>query len=526
MKRLVLGVSVVLVLAAACHAASDAPRAHLDPTAPASTVPHGHTPPTPDAPPDPMLAPESDGGDLGDGGPLDPRIAKLVTYAKSAVSRGAVPGAAFAVVREGKLFWAGGVGTRKLGGTELIDGDTLFRAASMSKMVAAATIESLVQDGSLDTHAPVTRYTTGFYLEDGFDPALLTLDELLSHTAALPDSFPLTCRESTRADWFAHVEMPLWAPPGHVWNYSNTNFTLAGFVAETVAGKPYEQLVADRVFGPAGMTTATFDAASAMRRGNYATGRAIDARGTSYDAALTDISCVAGMPPGGVIASVTDYAHLVETLLAGGGTMLSRERTADMMTPRIDRRDYPTGRYALGLMHDDWRRNVPLIWHGGDVPGFHSELGFLPTENVGVVVMVNGDSTTVGVADAIMTYGLGLFASAPESTVVTRTPVSAWAAYPGVYVDTHGSLGRVAVALSDAGVLTALVSSVDAGVGLRQLAGDTWFFPSPISLTGTFWREDSGVVSYFVTRAGVGARVVEDASSDAGSGDSGGSDRR
>ncbi len=506
-RALVLGGSVLgaWALVSACQKdATDASRTRFEPTAPSGDG-RGHVPGAGQG--DETGFDDAGIGDAGDS--LDPRIAKLVAYAEKQIARAVVPGAGIAVVRNGKLFWAGGVGVKKTGGSDRVTADTLFRAASMSKMVAAATVESLVQDGTLDLKAPITRYTNAVYLQDGFDLASLTLEELLSHTAGLPDGGPLLCRESTRAEWFSHYELPLWSPPGRLWNYSNTNFAVAGFVAETRAGIPYEDLVAERVFGPAGMRTATFDAAAAMR-GDFATGRSTDAQGKAKDVVPTDISCAFTMPAGGVLASVTDYAHFIEAMLAHGGNVISHERADDMMSPRIATRDLPSRTYALGLMRQEWSKGITLVTHGGDVPGYHSELGFLPDENLGIVIMVNGDSSITSAPDNIMTYGLGLFASTPEQVPSLRTDARSWRDYPGSYDDKYGSLGGVFVALSDAGVLTADFAMWDAGGPLRQLATDGWLLPAPISLPATFWREreDAGGATFLVTRAGVGVRAA------------------
>jgi CubicO group peptidase (beta-lactamase class C family) len=73
------------------------------------------------------------------------------------------------------------------------------------------------------------------------------------------------------SDWAAgQSTIPLYAPPGSFWNYSNPNFSLAGLIAERASGLEYHQYMEDRVFGPAGMTSATLLPSDVLAYGDYA----------------------------------------------------------------------------------------------------------------------------------------------------------------------------------------------------------------------------------------------------------------
>src|SRR5207248_8792764 len=124
-------------------------------------------------------------------------------------------------------------------------------------------------------------------------------------------------------------------PPGKVWDYSNRGFAVAGYALEGASGQAYDALATARVLAKAGMKNATFDLAAAMA-GGHAVGWAPDpnnATPTSYEPNAFD--CVGSRPPAGVLATATDYAHFIETLLAGGGSMLSSSSVDTLMTGRV-----------------------------------------------------------------------------------------------------------------------------------------------------------------------------------------------
>jgi CubicO group peptidase (beta-lactamase class C family) len=371
----------------------------------------------------------------------------------------------------------------------------------MSKMIAAATIESLAQDGMIDTSQPVTAYSPDLVLSAPFQASSVKIEHLLSHTSGLPDAAPVGCVQTTLPQWFS-TPRPLWSAPGTIWDYSNTGFAAAGMVVEKITGQPYADVVKSRVFGPAGMTTATFDATAAMTS-DHASGTVLLNGGAMNVIDFNNVHCVFDGPPGGVIASVVDYAHFIETMLANGGTMLHSDRVAAMETGYISTHDAPSRTYAFGLFKQDWVAGQSLYWHDGSLPGYHSELGWLPSDDVGVVVMSNGDPTTGDAPDSVMVQGLVLFGRAPTPTQWT-TPPSDWTLYPGTYVDPYGRLGTVTVTLVGS-TLSATSTGLNVSGAMQQAATDKWSVPGT-ALQGTFWRNGGGTPGFFVTRVGVAVR--------------------
>ena len=111
---------------------------------------------------------------------------QLVQFTQTELQKSHVPGASIAVVLHGKLMFAAGVGKRNLTSGDPVTTSTLFRVASMSKMIVGATAMSLVDEGKLDVNAPITNYLPWFALASGYDATTVTTASLLEHTSGFP----------------------------------------------------------------------------------------------------------------------------------------------------------------------------------------------------------------------------------------------------------------------------------------------------------------------------------------------------
>lgn len=147
-----------------------------------------------------------------------------------------------------------------------VTADTRFPAASVTKMFLAAAAVSLSREGALDLQQPIQRYLPE--LEQGVGHA--TLHQLLTHTSGLGNP-PLCERASDdlRDLQQKYGAAPLWAPPGVVFNYSNLGYSFVALVLERVTGTPFEQVVQQRVLGPAGIPGASFGPDQVAVRGQH-----------------------------------------------------------------------------------------------------------------------------------------------------------------------------------------------------------------------------------------------------------------
>jgi CubicO group peptidase (beta-lactamase class C family) len=438
------------------------------------------------------------------GDPSDPRFEEILSKISDDMSHHGVPGAAIAIVEDGKLAFAAGLGTKKRGEVDPVDATTLFRVDSLSKMVTAATAMSLVEEGKLDLQAPVTTYVP-LSLASPWDPSSITLFDLLTHTSGIPDISVNTTLcptgQGQMSAWFAaNASQSLYSPPTAVWDYTNQGFGVVGWTIETVTGQRFEDVAAARVFAKANMTTATYDVEGVVAsHGNYALGHTTkkSLEPTFYDCAVT-------RPPGGVIANVTDYAHFAETLFANDGSMIAPSSISALETGHVDTDKLPghQDQYGFGLEAIDGYKGVHVVMHTGSDEGYRSVFVTVPASKLAIIIFYNaGAHSPTTVAMQVLDVMLSLQNVAPP--VVTTAP-STWGKYAGTYVDPN-HFGSVSVAFD--GSALSFSTPQTGTVALQQVAGDEFSAVVDESTVDvTFFPAADGTPQWFVTRSGVGAR--------------------
>jgi len=186
---------------------------------------------------------------------------------------------------------------------------------------------------------------------------------------------------------------------GEMFQYSNLLAGAAGFTAGHVLypqleiGAAYDKAMQTEVFDPLGMKATTFDYARASS-GNHSIPHAPDVDGKPARAVSElNYSIIPLRPAGAAWSSVNDMLKYVSMELANGA--LPDGRRYISKGPLLERRaaKVPIGKdavYGMGL-EVDTTYGVPVVHHGGDMVGFHSDMMWLPEQQVGAVVLTNGD---------------------------------------------------------------------------------------------------------------------------------------
>ena len=190
---------------------------------------------------------------------------------------------------------------------------------------------------------------------------------------------------------------------GEVFQYSNLMAAAAGFIggAKAVPGKElgqaFDEAMRTRVFKPLGMTNTTFDFAKALS-GDVAQPHGDDVDGKVVRARMDlNYSVVPVRPAGGVWTSARDLARYVEMELAkgilpGGKRLVSAENLLARYQPNVIVGEDVT--YGMALMVDT-RYGIPVVHHGGDLAGYHSDMIWLPDHGIGAVILTNADSGVI-----------------------------------------------------------------------------------------------------------------------------------
>ena len=291
-----------------------------------------------------------------------------------------IPGVALAVVRGGKVVRATGYGFADLEHQIPVTPETVFKIGSVSKQFLATGIMVLAQDGRLAVDDPVAK----FYPDAPEAWRGITLRHFLTHTSGVLREGPAFDALKVQPDSVvirSAFARPLEFPTGARYQYCNVcYFTLADVIAR-VSGKPWDAFLAERVFGPAGMsatrTTTTTELVPRRARGYaWRDGRYVNA--PEY---------IALRPSGAFLSTVLDLAGWDAAL--DGTRVLTAASRAAMWTP-VRLAAGVTSHYGFGweLGTLDAHRQVE---HGGSLPGFRAHYSRMPEAGLTVIVLTNGD---------------------------------------------------------------------------------------------------------------------------------------
>lgn len=163
-------------------------------------------------------------------------------------------GLTVALAVPGKGFWQADTGFVSLSDQRRVDSATIFYWASVGKTVTAAVIAQLVREKTLRYDDPLSRWYPAIPQAD-----LITVDNLLTHTSGLysfnaDSTFHYATRHYPPDELLAiALAKPSLFGPGEYWSYSNTGYLLLALIAEKTEGKPFAQIVQDRIARPLGL---------------------------------------------------------------------------------------------------------------------------------------------------------------------------------------------------------------------------------------------------------------------------------
>jgi D-alanyl-D-alanine carboxypeptidase len=298
-----------------------------------------------------------------------------------------VPSASLAVVKDGKIAYLQAYGNARLDPQTPATSEMRYSIGSISKQFTAAAILMLAEEGKLSLDDPVSRYVSG--LTRGNE---VTIRELLSHTSGYQDYWPqdyvmpLMLKPVTPngiLDRWARI--PLDFDPGTKWQYSNTNYVVAGVIVEKVSGMPLWTLLGKRVFTPLGMKSIADTNEKALPPN--------DPRGY-FRYALGPLHPAPKEGPGWMFAA-GELAMTAEDLAKWDISIINQSvlkpaSYQEMETVVLLKNGAPT-RYGLGVGVStvDGHR---VLAHGGEVSGFTAENIVLPDDKIAIVVLTNQDA--------------------------------------------------------------------------------------------------------------------------------------
>ena len=327
-------------------------------------------------------------------------VPELDRLAADAMADWRVPGAALAVVQDGKVALAKAYGQRDVEANLPVTTATQFLICSITKSFTATGMALLHNEGRLDWTKPVRDYMPEFRLHDAVATERVTVRDLLCHQSGLP-----------RHDW---VHVPGDRTPAEMlgvmrhlelsrdiraaWQYNNLCYNVAGLLIERLSGQSYEAFTRGRLTDKLGMTVsftledleASADAARAYMMHED----------TRLPAIRLPIRTLAG---GAINTSVADLASWMRLHLGkgefDGERLLPAALIGELHAPRVYNTvpgfaEFGEAHYGLGFQSLSYRGDR-LVSHGGGWPGWGTLMTLVPDFGIGVAVLTNRSPSEV-----------------------------------------------------------------------------------------------------------------------------------
>jgi dipeptidyl aminopeptidase/acylaminoacyl peptidase/CubicO group peptidase (beta-lactamase class C family) len=303
------------------------------------------------------------------------------------------PGAAIAIVRGGQIIWAKGLGVANVETQQAVTPEMLFRIGSTTKMFTAAALVTLAEEGKLRLDEPIGNSVPHLHPQI----AALAAHQLLTHTAGLTDESIMSGLhdESALAAGIRQMdERWLFTTPGSIYSYANPGYWIAGLACEQLAGRPYAEVMDERLFQPLGMVRTTLRPTLAM---TWPLALGHEVRNGQPAVVRPQADNAATWPAGQMYSNVLELARFTTALMddgrLDGKQVLSTAVVKKLSTPYVPRPG-DGGYYGYGLAIGE-ERGVMLWQHGGSRSGYGSTIRMAPEHRVAVIILTNRSGSSL-----------------------------------------------------------------------------------------------------------------------------------
>jgi CubicO group peptidase (beta-lactamase class C family) len=328
------------------------------------------------------------------------------------------------VAQNGRVLLEKGYGYRNAKDKVLNDEKSVFQIGSVTKQFTAAIILKLQEQKKLSVKDKLSKFFPSYPKGDS-----ITIEHLLTHTSGIysytdDDQFMQNevTKPATREKMMAlFKDKPLRFSPGSQWEYSNSGYSLLGYIIEDVTHKSYEQTVRDYIFSPLDMTHSGFDFTH-LAVPTKATGYFILSDKVAEPAPIVDSSV--SYSAGSIYSTVADLYQWHKGFIQE--KIVSRQSKEKAFTP-------VKNKYGYGLFIDSiWGKR--RVSHGGGIHGFNSNLMMIPADDVCIVLLNNAPNPALPViTDALLAIVYNKPYELPKAPVETTIDKNILSQYIGEY---------------------------------------------------------------------------------------------
>lgn len=334
------------------------------------------------------------------------KLAGFDAYMEQTLKDWNTPGAGVGIVVGDKLVFAKGYGYRDYDKKLPYTPKTMHQIASNSKLFTAVAAGMLVEEGKLTWDKPIRESvpTIQFYNDELNNN--VTLRDMLSHRTGVTRHDLIWFKSPfTRKELFEKLKyLEPQEPMRTTFLYNNLMFSAVGQVIELKSGKRWEDFVRERILAPLDMNGTCYTIADMLKQPDY--GVPYREKRDSFELYkipyYEDTEGVA--PAGAVISNIDELSHWLIALMNdgkyNGKQVLPASVLKQTLQPAIGLPNSAgealgywellNPAYGMGRDTASYRGKL-LTFHGGDLPGFHSQVSFMPNDKIGVIVFVISD---------------------------------------------------------------------------------------------------------------------------------------
>jgi CubicO group peptidase (beta-lactamase class C family) len=316
------------------------------------------------------------------------------------------PGLGVGIVVNDKLVFAKGYGYRDYEKKLPFTPKTLSQIASNSKLFTAVAAGMLVEEGKLTWDKPVRDSAPAVQFYNDQLNNNITLRDMLSHRTGVTRHDLIWFKSPfTRKELFDRLKyLEPQEPMRETFLYNNLMFSAVGYIIEQKSGKTWEQFVRERIFTPLDMSSTTYSISDMTQHPDH--GVPFREKRDSFELYkipfYEDTEGVA--PAGAIISNIDELSHWLIALMNDGkyngkqvlpanvlkATMQPAIGLPNTLGEALGYWELLNPAYGMGRQTVSYRGRL-LTFHGGDLPGFHSQVSFMPNDKIGVIVFVIGD---------------------------------------------------------------------------------------------------------------------------------------
>ena len=316
------------------------------------------------------------------------------------------PGIGVGIVVNDKLVFAKGYGYRDYEKKLPFTPKTLSQIASNSKLFTAVAAGMLVEEGNLTWDKPVRDSVPAVQFYNDQLNNNITLRDMLSHRTGVTRHDLIWFKSPfTRKELFDRLKyLEPQEPMRETFLYNNLMFSAVGYIIEQKSGKTWEQFVRERILTPLDMSSTTYSISDMTQHPDH--GVPFREKRDSFELYkipfYEDTEGVA--PAGAIISNIDELSHWLIALMNDGkyngkqvlpanvlkATMQPAIGLPNTLGEALGYWELLNPAYGMGRQTVSYRGRL-LTFHGGDLPGFHSQVSFMPNDKIGVIVFVISD---------------------------------------------------------------------------------------------------------------------------------------